>query len=61
VFNFVLKDIRSLPISVIVDYIFHKCNEYFMNVTPCVTIFPNYIHYKLNHASTSLVNQAVEI
>jgi hypothetical protein len=31
VFNFVLKGIRSLPISGIVDYTFHKCNEYFIN------------------------------
>jgi hypothetical protein len=31
VFNFVLKDIRSLPISGIVDYTFHKCNEYFVS------------------------------
>jgi hypothetical protein len=31
VFNFVLKGIRSLPNSGIVDYTFHKCNEYFMN------------------------------
>jgi hypothetical protein len=31
VFNFILKGIRSLPISGIVDYTFHKCNEYFIN------------------------------
>jgi hypothetical protein len=31
VFNFVLKDIRSLPVSGIVDYTFHKCNRYFIN------------------------------
>jgi hypothetical protein len=31
VFNFILKGIRSLPVSGIVDYTFHKCNEYFMN------------------------------
>jgi hypothetical protein len=31
VFNFVLKGICSLPVSGIVDYTFHKCNEYFMN------------------------------
>jgi hypothetical protein len=31
VFNFVLKGIRSLPVSDIVDYTFDKCNEYFMN------------------------------
>jgi hypothetical protein len=31
VFNFILKGIHSLPVSGIVDYTFHKCNEYFMN------------------------------
>jgi hypothetical protein len=31
VFNFVLKGIRSLPVSGIVDYTFHKCNEYFVS------------------------------
>jgi hypothetical protein len=31
VFNFILKGIRSLPVSGIVDYTFHKCNEYFIN------------------------------
>jgi hypothetical protein len=31
VFNFVLKGIRALPVSVIMDYTFHKCNEYFVN------------------------------
>jgi hypothetical protein len=31
VFNFVLKGICSLHISGIVDYTFHKCNEYFMS------------------------------
>jgi hypothetical protein len=31
VFNFVLKGIRALPVSRIVDYTFHKCNEYFVN------------------------------
>jgi hypothetical protein len=31
VFNFVLKGIHSLPVSGIVDYIFHKCNEYFVS------------------------------
>jgi hypothetical protein len=31
VFNFVLNGIRSLPISGIVDYTFHKCNDYFVN------------------------------
>jgi hypothetical protein len=31
VFNFVLKCIRTLPVSGIMDYTFHKCNEYFVN------------------------------
>jgi hypothetical protein len=31
VFNFVLKGIRTLPVSGIVDYTFHKCNKYFIN------------------------------
>jgi hypothetical protein len=31
VFNFILKDIHSLPISGIVDYTFHMCNKYFVN------------------------------
>jgi hypothetical protein len=31
VFNFVLKGIRYLPVFGIVDYTFHKCNEYFMS------------------------------
>jgi transposase-like protein len=31
VFNFVLKGISSLPVSGIVDYTFHKCNEYFVS------------------------------
>jgi transposase-like protein len=31
VFNFVLKGIRTLLVSGIVDYTFHKCNEYFVN------------------------------
>jgi hypothetical protein len=31
VFNFVLKGIRALPVSGIVNYTFHKCNEYFIN------------------------------
>jgi hypothetical protein len=31
VFNFVLKGIRALPVSRIVDYTFHRCNEYFVN------------------------------
>jgi hypothetical protein len=31
VFNFVLKGIRSLTIYDIVAYIFHKCNEYFVD------------------------------
>jgi hypothetical protein len=31
VFNFVLKAICSLPVYGIMDYTFHKCNEYFVN------------------------------
>jgi hypothetical protein len=31
VFNFILKGIRALLVSGIVDYTFHKCNEYFFN------------------------------
>jgi hypothetical protein len=31
VFNFILKGIHSLPVSGIMDYTFHKCNEYFLN------------------------------
>jgi hypothetical protein len=31
VFNFVLKGIHSLPVSGIMDYTFHKCNEYFVS------------------------------
>jgi hypothetical protein len=31
VFNFILKGICSLPISGIVEYTFHKCNEYFVS------------------------------
>jgi transposase-like protein len=31
VFNFVLKGIRSLPVSSIVYYTFHNCNEYFVS------------------------------
>jgi hypothetical protein len=31
VFNFILKGIHSLLVSGIMDYIFHKCNEYFLN------------------------------
>jgi hypothetical protein len=31
VFNFVLKGIRALPVSRIIDYTFHKCNKYFVN------------------------------
>jgi hypothetical protein len=30
-FNFILKGIRSLPVSGIVDYTFYKCNEYFVS------------------------------
>jgi hypothetical protein len=32
VFNFVLKGIHSIHVSSIVDYTFHKCNEYFMSM-----------------------------
>jgi hypothetical protein len=32
VFTFVLKVIHSLLVSSIVDYTFHKCNVYFMNM-----------------------------
>jgi hypothetical protein len=31
VFNFILKGIRSLSISGIMDYTFYKCNEYFVS------------------------------
>jgi hypothetical protein len=31
VFKFIVKGIRSLPISVIVHYTFHMCNEYFVS------------------------------
>jgi hypothetical protein len=31
VFNFVLTGIRALSVSGIVDYTFHKCDEYFVN------------------------------
>jgi hypothetical protein len=31
VFNFILKGIRALSVCGIIDYIFHKCNEYFIN------------------------------
>jgi hypothetical protein len=30
-FNFILKGIRSLPVSSIVDYTFYKCNKYFVS------------------------------
>jgi hypothetical protein len=30
-------------------------------VTPRVTLFPNYLHYKLNQASSVMVNQVVEV
>jgi hypothetical protein len=29
--HFILKGIRSIPVSGIVDYTFHKCNEYFVS------------------------------
>jgi hypothetical protein len=31
VFNFILKGICSLPVYGIMDYTFHKCNEYFVS------------------------------
>jgi hypothetical protein len=31
VFNFILKGIRSLSVSGILEYTFHKCNEYFVS------------------------------
>jgi hypothetical protein len=31
VFNFILKGICALPVCGIMDYTFHKCNEYFVN------------------------------
>jgi hypothetical protein len=31
VFNFFLKGIHSLPISGVMEYTFHKCNEYFVD------------------------------
>jgi hypothetical protein len=30
-------------------------------VTPRVTLFPNYIHYKLNQASSTMVNSVTEV
>jgi hypothetical protein len=30
-------------------------------VTPRVTLFPNYLHYKLNQASSVMVNQVIEV
>jgi hypothetical protein len=30
-------------------------------VTPRVTLFPNYLHYKLNQASSAMINQVVEV
>jgi hypothetical protein len=30
-------------------------------VTPRVTFFPNYLHYKLNQASSVMVNQVIEV
>jgi hypothetical protein len=32
-----------------------------MSVTPRLTLFPNYLHYKLNQASSDLINQVVEV
>lgn len=31
VFNFVLKGIRAMPVSTIVEYTFRKCNAYFVD------------------------------
>jgi hypothetical protein len=31
------------------------------NVTPRVTLFPNYLHYKLNQASSTMVNLVAEV
>jgi hypothetical protein len=31
------------------------------NVTPRVTLFPNYLHYKLNQASSTMVNPVAEV
>jgi hypothetical protein len=30
-------------------------------VTPCVTLFPNYLHYKLSQALSAMVNHVVEV
>jgi hypothetical protein len=30
-------------------------------VTPHVTLFPNYLHYKLSQVSSVMVNQVVEV
>jgi hypothetical protein len=32
-----------------------------VSVTPRVTLFPNYLHYKLNQVSNDMVNQVVEV
>jgi hypothetical protein len=32
-----------------------------MRLTPRVTLFPNYLHYKLNKASSVMVNQVIEV
>jgi hypothetical protein len=29
-------------------------------VTPCIMLFPDHLHYKLNQASSVMVNQVVE-
>ena len=29
-FNCVFTEVRSLPVSIIVEFSFHKCNEYFV-------------------------------
>jgi hypothetical protein len=35
--------------------------EVAVSVTPRVTLFPNYINYKLNQASSVMVNQVIEV
>jgi hypothetical protein len=32
-----------------------------VHVTPRVTLFPNYLHCKLNQASSVMVNQVIEV
>jgi hypothetical protein len=35
--------------------------EFCSTVTPRVTLFLNYLHYKLSQASSAMVNQVVEV